>query len=104
MSDLNKLRQELEKQQKALEEKLSRIEADKRASHSQDFADQAQERENDEVVDALAIELEKKLADVGLALTRIDKQLYGTCFLCGKPIDPARLHAKPEAVSCITCV
>lgn len=103
MSDFDELKQQLQTQQKELENKLSRIESDKRSAHSQDFADQAQERENDEVLDALAVELQKKLADTTLALARMEKQLYGVCFLCGKSIDPARLKAKPEAINCVTC-
>ena len=42
------------------------------------------------------------LADVNLALAKMDKGAYGVCEICGKPIDPARLEVLPAARLCIT--
>ncbi|MGZ5212713.1 MAG: TraR/DksA family transcriptional regulator [Actinomycetota bacterium] len=47
--------------------------------------------------------LRSDLADVERALERIDVGTYGTCERCGKPIDPARLEARPWALLCIDC-
>ena len=47
--------------------------------------------------------LRSNLAEVERALARIDAGTYGTCERCGKPIDPARLEARPWALLCIDC-
>jgi DnaK suppressor protein len=47
--------------------------------------------------------LRSDLTDVERALGRIDAGTYGTCERCGKPIDPARLEARPWALLCIDC-
>ena len=47
--------------------------------------------------------LRTNLADVERALERINAGTYGTCERCGKPIDPARLEARPWALLCIDC-
>ncbi len=59
--------------------------------HQADFAEQAQERQNDEVLEALLAEAEAGLRQVGLARQRLDEGLYGDCQRCGEPINPARL-------------
>ena len=47
--------------------------------------------------------LRANLAEVERALGRIDAGTYGSCERCGKPIDPARLEARPEGGLCIDC-
>jgi DnaK suppressor protein len=47
--------------------------------------------------------LRSNLAEVDRALGRIDTGTYGSCERCRKPIDPARLEARPWAVLCIDC-
>lgn len=58
-----------------------------------------------EYSDRLSIEhaLEKNLVDVRKALTSIQKGTYGTCKHCGKPIEEARLLARPTSTSCVDC-
>ena len=41
------------------------------------------------------------LAEVDAALTRVAAGTYGTCTVCGEPIDPARLEARPTATECV---
>ena len=44
-----------------------------------------------------------RLAEIDLALARIDDGSYGSCERCGKPITTARLAARPAARTCIRC-
>lgn len=71
--------------------------------HQADFAEQAQERQNDEVLEALLAEAEAGLRQVGLARQRLDEGRYGDCLRCGEPINPARLAALPAAECCLNC-
>lgn len=43
------------------------------------------------------------LADVDAALARIAAGTYGYCELCGQPVAPDRLLARPTARTCIGC-
>jgi RNA polymerase-binding transcription factor DksA len=45
----------------------------------------------------------KHLAEVDDALDRLSSGLYRQCAVCGGPIDPARLEARPAARTCIGC-
>jgi len=55
--------------------------------------------------DNLSVEhnLEKELKDIGSALKKTSEGTYGICSKCGKPINPKRLEALPEATLCIKC-
>ncbi len=53
---------------------------------------------------ALVKTLERKQSSIEHALARTEQGLYGICERCGKPINPARLEAKPEATLCINCM
>lgn len=86
-----------------LQTRLTRIKADAGQEHSPDSEEQAQERENDEVVDAIGDETRLSIREVNQALQRLQDGLYGTCEACGEPIAPARLEALPEATRCIDC-
>lgn len=50
-------------------------------------------------------QLENDLADINLALKKMDEGTYGVCTNCGKPqtIDIKRLKAFPEAKICLEC-
>ncbi len=41
------------------------------------------------------------LQEVEAALGRLDAGTYGTCVVCGEPIPPARLEARPSARTCV---
>lgn len=43
------------------------------------------------------------LADVAAAYGRLGAGTYGACVRCGRPIAPARLHARPAAALCMAC-
>ncbi|MDO9279600.1 MAG: TraR/DksA family transcriptional regulator [Polaromonas sp.] len=44
-----------------------------------------------------------ELADLELALLRLDAGTYGVCIDCAAPIPEARLKARPEAQRCMAC-
>ncbi|MDB4476080.1 TraR/DksA C4-type zinc finger protein [bacterium] len=86
-----------------LEGRLEKLKRDAAQEHSSDSAEQAQERENDEVVDAIGVETREALGAVKAALQRIDEGSYGRCTRCDGDIAPDRLKAMPEATHCIGC-
>jgi len=49
----------------------------------------------------IADSLEKQLTLVDGALARIADGTYGTCTICGNPIEPERLEAIPATDRCI---
>ena len=97
------LKLELEQRLSDLQSRLSSIKRDVTRSHSGDSAEQAQERENDEVVDAIGNETAQSIRSVTAALERIADGSYGICESCGEKIGPARLEIVPEATRCVAC-
>lgn len=71
--------------------------------HSADFAEQAQQRQNDEVLEALLAEAELGLRQVSQARQRLAEGRYGQCLRCGEPIEAGRLKALPAAEHCLGC-
>ena len=51
--------------------------------------------------DALREGLRRRLAEVDAALVRVEAGSYGVCAICGDPIAPARLEARPTTDRCI---
>lgn len=99
-------KQQLNARKKLLEIRLHKAERD--ASHrdqavSADFAEQATERENDEVLDAIGHEAEHELTLIKKALKRIAEDRYPECDGCGATISSQRLQAVPFADLCIGC-
>ena len=45
--------------------------------------------------------LKNDLREIETALKKIKKGTYGKCERCAKPIEPARLEAKPSAIYCL---
>jgi RNA polymerase-binding transcription factor DksA len=72
-------------------------------THSADSAEQAQQRQNDEVLEALLAEAELAQRQVAHAQVRLAEGMYGQCLRCGLPIAPARLRAMPAAEFCLAC-
>ncbi|CAA0122285.1 General stress protein 16O [Halioglobus japonicus] len=94
---------ELEARLASLQARLSSLKQDVTQSHSSDSSEQAQERENDEVVDTIANETEASIRTVQAALERLKEGTYGSCEACGESISDARLEAIPEATRCVNC-
>lgn len=97
------LKVELEERRAAMQARLARIKKNVTQEHSGDSAEQAQERENDEVTDAIGNETRQSLHDIQVALDRIADGTYGECESCGEDIGEARLKAIPEATRCVNC-
>ena len=97
------LKDELEVRLAALQTRLASIKKDVTREHSGDSAEQAQERENDEVVDAIGNETAQSIKGVTAALERIADGSYGICENCGAQIGQARLEIVPEATRCVAC-
>lgn len=97
------LKKELEARRAMMHARLQSVKKDATQEHSGDSAEQAQERENDEVVDAIGNETRQSLHDIQVALDKIAEGTYGECDKCGREIGEARLGAIPEAALCVDC-
>ena len=87
--------------------RLGNLDADKKRKYGvleADFAEQATQLMNDEVVDGLddleRVELEK----INRALIHIQHNRYGICDECGETIPSKRLDAVPYATQCVNCL
>ncbi|MHA3701751.1 TraR/DksA family transcriptional regulator [Jatrophihabitans sp. YIM 134969] len=47
--------------------------------------------------------LQARLSAVDAALERVAAGTYGRCVVCGQPIAPERLEARPEVATCVNC-
>jgi DnaK suppressor protein len=70
---------------------------------AQDFAEQATENENNEVLDALGNSTREKIENIKRALSRMEQGEYGVCSVCGDAISPQRLAVLPFASMCVKC-
>ncbi len=86
-----------------LEDRLRHVKKDVTKAVSSDFAEQATERENDEVLEEIARETEMSIRDIQLALRRLEGENYGLCRSCGGAIEDARLHILPSTTLCAEC-
>lgn len=101
--DSVRLKSRLEERLAELEQRLASIRKDLRKPHSADSAEQAQERENEEVEGAIGLETEQSIREIHLALSRLEAGSYGECERCGEVIPEARLMARPETTLCVAC-
>ena len=106
MSNNNDVHKELMEKLDDLTSRLSDIEKDihhKDAPVSADFAEQATETENVEVLAALEDETNATIADIKLALRRMEEGSYGQCSVCGIEIPEERMKALPYTDKCFEC-
>jgi len=97
------LKVKLRERRAVLMHRLERVEHDVKASHSSDWSEQAQERQNDEVMDAIGNESRQELIRINWALERIEQGIYSDCEECGEEIPIKRLEAVPYTSLCISC-
>ncbi|MCV6614953.1 MAG: TraR/DksA family transcriptional regulator [Cellvibrionaceae bacterium] len=103
---LQDIKNQLQARQAELSARRDRVE--EHVSHrneplSADFAEQAVERENDEVLEAIGVEVDKELVQIRHAIERIDEGSYGSCEKCGEDIAIERLKIVPYTNYCIKC-
>jgi RNA polymerase-binding transcription factor DksA len=106
VTDRTSTRTELQARKQELQARIARVHDDlTRASETpeQDFAEQAVQRENDEVLAQLEASARAEVARIDRALARVANGTYGLCASCGGDIDPARLHVVPDADRCVKC-
>lgn len=105
-AEVRKYEDKLLAKQASLSDRLQRLTSDIRRAKgalNADFAEQAVELENNEVVDKIDDATRLELANIALALEKIAAGTYGTCSKCGEPIAAKRLEALPETPHCTGC-
>lgn len=66
--------------------------------------DDAPARDSDREIDLVFTDhARQELADIGLALQRMDHGSYGVCLDCSADIPLARLEVMPQALRCLAC-
>jgi len=102
--------EEFEAKLQSLRSELTqRIEAIHKDTHhteepvEKDFAEQATQSENDDVLNALDVEAQQTVNMIDQALVRIADGNFGLCQSCGEPINSQRLEVVPYASLCIKC-
>ncbi|MEQ8706462.1 MAG: TraR/DksA C4-type zinc finger protein [Phaeodactylibacter sp.] len=58
---------------------------------------------NKGVSEAALRSAKRKLTNLKIALTKIDREDFGICGRCKQPIAPARLMYMPESTMCVRC-
>lgn len=106
MKEYEEIKQRLCIMLEELELRLDRITVDVKHSNEpleKDFAEQATQNENDEVLDYLGNSARTEIALIKQAISRIDNGKYGICENCGESIRKERLDAVPYSTKCIRC-
>jgi RNA polymerase-binding transcription factor DksA len=106
MNNYEEVRKTLCDMLEELGDKLGRITDDVKHVNEpleKDFAEQASQHENDEVLDYLGNAARKEMESIKQALIRIDKGEYGQCVICGQDINPERLKIIPFSTICVNC-
>ncbi len=106
MKKHEQIREKLIRKRDELEFRLNKIDQD--ILHTSkppdpDSEEQAAERENDEVLDAVGGLARSELEKINTALERIKQNEYGICVSCKNAIPIERLKAIPHADHCVAC-
>jgi len=104
--NIESVKVDLIKKRGSLVERVDHLESDIRRENSplsQDFEEQAVEKENDEVLDALDDATREEVAQIDQALLRIEKGQYHVCSSCAAKISTDRLIALPYTTTCVKC-
>ena len=106
MQEYEPIRQQLSARYAAIQTRLQKITREVQHTNeplNADFAEQAVQRENDEVLDALDNSIRAEMEQLQVTLKRLDQGAYGVCESCGKTIPMKRLAALPHASRCVAC-
>lgn len=96
-------RQQLKARLEELTDRLHRIDDELDQPVSEDFSEQATERESEEVLEDLGAAGLLEIRMIEAALKRIEDGSYGICVVCGDPIGEERLDVLPHAPRCRDC-
>jgi RNA polymerase-binding transcription factor DksA len=99
-SDIAARKQQLEKRLGELDTRLHKIADHLDDAPNPDWEENAQESENDEVLEGLGIAGQKEIAAIRAALDRISNGTFGKCVTCGKTISAERLDVVPWTPFC----
>ena len=106
MESQDKFKQKLLDLRDEYNQKIGIIDADvthKNEPVEKDFAEQATQRENDDVLHALNQDAKQIVSQINSALHRMETGEYGICTRCGAEISAGRLEIVPYAALCIKC-
>ena len=106
MKEYEEIRSKLIEMLEDLNLRLTRITNNVRHSDvplEKDFAEQATQNENNEVMDYLGNSARTEIDMIKQAITRLDNGQYGICQVCDEPISKKRLQALPYSTMCIKC-
>ena len=103
MSEFQEMRDYMLTRREELEKRLDAIKRDLSTELDSDFAEQAVEQENRDVLQQLGSEAEQEIAKINRALIRMDEGEYGYCADCAQAINPQRLKARPYSTRCLSC-
>lgn len=103
MSDIMKVKAELEEKLRELTSRAEEIDHDLSEPPDDDWSENAIESENDEVLERVGGMALDEIRKIKLALSKIDAGTYGVCERCNKKIARQRLEALPYATRCIKC-
>jgi DnaK suppressor protein len=102
----DEIRQQLLQRKQELQQRSGKVSSDLRREGEAlvaDFADQAVQTQNDEVLQAIGASGAREIQQIDRALERLKAGTYGICQRCGQIIAPGRLKAIPYATHCATC-
>lgn len=106
---INKLRETLEEEKKALNNRITELSAQDPFSDPNRLDDnassdgEANEESSHDRFSALVSELQQKITNIDATLFRISDGTYGMCTNCKNSIDTDRLHILPTASLCLSC-
>ncbi len=106
MKKYERIRRKLLNRRDEIEGRLNKVDQDilhTNGAPSPDSGEQAIERENDDVLEALGGIARSELEKINTALERMERNEYGICTACKKAISAERLEAIPYAGHCIDC-
>ncbi len=106
MKKYERIRIKLLNRRAEIEGRLNKVDQDilhTNGAPNPDSGEQAIERENDDVLEALGGIARSELEQINIALERMERNEYGICTLCKKVISAERLKVIPYAERCIKC-
>lgn len=106
MNAFDEVKKQLQSLRDEYTQRIAAIQEDthhKKEPVEKDFAEQATQSENDDVLAALDDEAQRMVMRIDGALSRIEQGTYGICKACAQPIPEKRLQAIPYVELCIDC-